>query len=319
MGKIRVEVVATSSVVPKVELHLGLDRLKVLGFEVNVADNIMARDFAYAGGVEQRAAAFYAAAMSASEIVWAVRGGYGASQLLSQLEILSRTGLPPSQKILIGYSDVTALYEFVTQRWGWKILHAPMLASADFHQMRTDDEAALLSIISTGALQVRYREQDLQWLHQTASFESLAAPLYGGNLAVVCSLIGSPWQLDFSGKIVFFEEIGESWCKIDRLLQQLFLSGALRHCKAIVLGEFTNCADLSPRGRVSPDSEEYVNLRDVLTPKEAMRRVFSRLGAALDVPVCAGLAVGHCVANAPLPLQANYRLSNARGLEFISW
>ncbi|NQZ29860.1 MAG: LD-carboxypeptidase [Oceanospirillaceae bacterium] len=321
MTKIKVDVVATSSVVPKVELERGLVKLSALGFSFSLAENALTQDFAYAGDPQQRAKAFYDAAMSDSELVWAIRGGYGAAMLLRHLAALDANAATPKPKILIGYSDLTALNQFVSERWGWKILHAPMIASNDFHQMRIDDEAALMSFISGNVAKIRTKEAALTWIHRVNSAldNPIEARLNGGNLAVICSMIGTPWQLDFSGKIVFLEEIGESWCKIERMLQQLLLSGLLDKCKAVVLGEFSNCFDSSPRGLISDVDEARHNLRVVLTPEQAMQRVFSDFGSALNVPVCASVTVGHCAENSPLPLLANYRLCEENDLEFLSW
>jgi len=314
---IKVDVVATSSVIPPVEFQFGIDKLSALGFELQFADNLLQQDFAYAGTAKLRANAFYQAAMSDSDVVWAVRGGYGASQLLTELEVLSAVAHPKKKKILIGYSDLTALYQFVSDRWGWEILHAPMLASKDFHQMRSDDEQALLSLIKGEYAPVRYQEGGIKWLTANDDF-SVTASLSGGNLAVICSMIGTPWQLDFSGKLLFLEEIGESWCKIERMLQHLLLSGALKQCKGIVLGEFTNCFDTSPKGLKSRQGDDYCALRTAFNPTQALEKVFCNLAAQLDVPIGYGLAVGHCSENAPLALFKNYRLSTQQGLERLN-
>ncbi len=320
MAKIMVDVVATSSVVPKVELQLGLDKLFELGFSTRLADNIMLQEFAYAGSAEQRAAAFYRAAMSDSELVWAIRGGYGAAQLLDILTELSVREKPTKQKILIGYSDLTALYQFVSEQWGWKILHAPMISSKDFRQITLENERRLLSLLTTSAVDFKWQIQPLKWLHTPKLSSALiTAQLYGGNLSVICSMLGTPWQLDFSDKILFLEEIGESWSKIDRMLEQLHHSGSLASCKAIVLGEFTSCNDASPRGLGSEDDESLENVRKTLTATQGMEAVFKRLGKKENIPICSGLPVGHCLINSPLPLLATYRLSAAKGIELMCW
>jgi muramoyltetrapeptide carboxypeptidase len=192
-----------------------------------------------------------------------------------------------------------------------------MLASKDFHQMRSDDEQALLNLIKGGSAPVRYREGAIKWLTVPGDF-AVTASLSGGNLAVICSMIGTPWQLDFSGKLLFLEEIGESWCKIERMLQHLLLSGALKQCKGIVLGEFSNCFDTSPKGLKNKVGDDYGALRTAFNPAQAFEKVFSNLSTQLDVPIGYGLAVGHCSENAPLALFKNYRLSTEQGLELLN-
>ncbi|MEH6444952.1 MAG: LD-carboxypeptidase [Oceanospirillaceae bacterium] len=317
----KVEVVATSSVVPVIELQRGLNKLSDLGFSYHCATNLLDQDFIYAGSQEVRAQAFYAAAQSDAEVVWAVRGGYGAGQLLEILSYLENKNIPIKKKLLIGYSDVTALFGFVTQKWGWRVLHASMLASADFHNIAPVDESALLGLIKQNYAQPCWHQQPLTWVSsQNLQLEHpIMAPLFGGNLAVICSLIGTPWQLDFSNKILFLEEIGESWSKVERMLQQLLFSGSLQKCKAIVLGEFTHCKDIAPSGLIDEDSSEREPIRTALSSQQALEHVFSKLAEALAIPIALGLPVGHCAHNAPLPLLANYKLSLDCGLELIDW
>lgn len=317
----KVDVVATSSVIPKVELQRGLQILLRLGFDCKLATNLLAADFAYAGSVDERASAFYQAALTDSQIVWAVRGGYGAAQLLESLSQLTAEHGVPAKKLLIGYSDITALYQFVSEHWGWDILHASMVSSQDLQSLYQEDQLALLSFIDRRSGKARWDGQPLNWISQVKMHSDtvIKGQLYGGNLAVICSLIGTPWQLDFSNKILFIEEIGESWSKIDRLLQQLHLSSSLKTCKGIILGHFSHCLDASPKGLAAEDKDLLVELRPVLTPEQALYQVFSRFSALTCLAVCAGLPIGHIKHNAPLPLLAHYELSISKGLVFSHW
>jgi muramoyltetrapeptide carboxypeptidase len=316
-----VDVVACSSVVPKVELQRGLNKLKALGFEYRLANNVFNQYFAYAGTVEERALAFYQAAKTDSQVVWAVRGGYGAAQLLNQLQQLTIKFGKPEKKLLIGYSDVTALYQFVQEQWGWEILHASMVSSKDFHNMNDSDQTSLLGFIHKRNTIARWHAQTLTCISNLSddSDRIISGQLFGGNLAVICSLIGTPWQLDLSKKILFLEEIGESWSKIDRMLIQLHLSGSLTHCKAIVLGEFVHCRDSSPQGLQAEGSSSLVELRTPLSEEQGLKLVFSQFSKLSTLPVFSGLPVGHIAQNAPLPLLAYYELSVDQGLVFKHW
>ncbi len=317
----KVKVIATSSVVPKIEFKQGLEKLRGLGFEVDVADNMLEQDFAYAGDQQLRAQQLIKAAQSDAQICWAVRGGYGAIQILPLLARMSEDAVVDSDKLLIGYSDLTALYQFVSEQWGWRILHAPMVSSKDFREMSTIDQRSLLALIESGSCDEKpWQKQPLQWIsHAGLANEAVNAPLFGGNLAVICSMIGTPWQLDFTGKILFLEEVAESWCKIERMLDQLYLSGCLDQCKAIVLGKFSHCRDSSPAGLKSEDSDQKEAIRETFTEDEAVQRIFLQLANKLNIPVAYGLSIGHFDDNAALPMLANYRLSLDKGLELISW
>lgn len=317
----KVSVIAASSVIPQVECKLGLKKLEQLGFVIECAENLQDQDFAYAGSDEQRAQHFYQAACSDSDICWAVRGGYGASQILPFIEKLALQQGAIAGKLLIGYSDVTALYQFASQRLGWRILHAPMIASKDFREIKPVAEQALMSLIEQKHTDLKpWQTQPLQWIAKGDLVNrALSAPLFGGNLAVICSMIGTPWQLDFAGKILFLEEIGESWCKIERMLEQLYLAGCLDSCPAIVLGQFIHCRDSSPKGFKDENCAELVDIRSPLTEQQAMHRVFGRLARKLSIPIAFGLSVGHFEKNSSLPLLANYRLSLEEGLSLIDW
>ncbi len=321
----KVSVVATSSVIPQVELELGLKALATLGFEVKCAENLSDQDFAYAGSVQTRAQQFYQSACDDSDICWAVRGGYGASQILPALEQLTADKGAQPNKLLIGYSDLTALYQFVSERWGWRIIHGPMVASKDFREMNTGDQQSLLALIEQRSCHNSpWQKQPLQWINQAdIAQEALEAPLFGGNLAVICAMLGTPWQLDFKGKILFLEEIAESWCKIERMLDQLFFAGCLNECKAIVLGKFIHCRDSSPLGlkdiQTDQQNEQKEAIREALTEQQAMQRVFGSLAEKLNIPIASGLSIGHFDENAALPLLANYRLSLDHGLELLDW
>lgn len=317
----KVEVVACSSVVPQVEFHWGLNKLVELGFKYHLASNISNQYFAYAGTADERAIAFYQAAKTDSPVVWAVRGGYGAAQILSQLQQLSSQYGKPDKKLLIGYSDVTALYQFVSEHWDWEILHASMISSKDFKNIHESDQASLLDFITNRSGNARWNAQPLNCI-SNLSFKCdkvISGQLFGGNLAVICSLIGTPWQLDFSDKILFLEEIGESWSKIDRMLLHLHLSGSLTHCKAIVLGQFIHCRDSSPQGLLRENASTLVDLRNPLSEEQGLELVFTQFSKLSTLPVYSGLPVGHIEQNAPLPLLAHYELSIHKGLVFKHW
>lgn len=319
--EVTVDVVACSSVVPPIELKRGLNKLTELGFAYRLGSNLSYQSFAYAGTIEERAIAFYQAAKADSQIIWAVRGGYGAAQLLTHLQRLSKEQGLPKKKLLIGYSDLTALYQFVSEQWGWDILHASMVSSKDFQSINDRDQSALIQFIENRSGVARWQGKSLNCISK-ASLDSksvISGQLYGGNLAVICSLIGTPWQLELSGKILFIEEIGESWCKIDRMLLQLYLAGCLTHCKAIVLGQFIHCRDTSPKGVLTEQSSELVDLRTPLSESEGLELVFYEFSNLCKLPIFSGLPVGHIEQNAPLPLLAHYELSIKNGLVFKHW
>src|SRR5687767_4258042 len=132
---LRVGIIATSSPVPMVELTAGVEILRREGFNVIVHDQCAMQHFTFAGTDRERCSALTGLAYAPDiDVIWCARGGYGATRLLPLLDdgTLER-GVPP-RKLLVGYSDVTALHEYVRTRWGWTTLHAAMPASTTFGQ-----------------------------------------------------------------------------------------------------------------------------------------------------------------------------------------
>jgi muramoyltetrapeptide carboxypeptidase len=225
-----------------------------------------------AGPDAQRLADLHAALADADvAALHCLRGGYGAMRLLDAIDLdLVRSAC----KLLIGYSDITALHALWC-RAGVPSLHAPMPASDLIQPGREDDEAALFNLLRQGltkgdALAPERAPVDL---HVPGQAQGL---LVGGNLSLVAALLGTPWAWPVDGAILFLEDIHEELYRVDRMLTQLRLAGVLDRAAGFVLGSFTEQA--APTGL----------LRDML--------------AGLGKPLLAGWPAGHGTPNRPLPL-----------------
>jgi muramoyltetrapeptide carboxypeptidase len=312
----RIAVVAASSVVPRVELDEGVERLRVEGLEVRVWPQVYQRHFTYAGDDVSRARAFYDAACDPDiEVVWMARGGYGAARVTRLVEEWGqREGLPSAGKLLAGYSDVTVLHEYARRRWGWATLHAPMPAEADFGRFDARHWRALIDL-------VRRRHPGSVWgtvrwvVPPTQDVEGM---LVGGNLSLWASMVGTGTEFEPSraaGGILFLEDIGERYYRIDRMLQQVVRAGLLEGCRAIVLGDFADCDDDPVKMVRGQRPGERVPLRPRIGWEEAVAEIFGKLG----VPVAVGLPVGHGPNFAPLPLGARYRVGADGAVELVGW
>lgn len=194
--------------------------------------------------------------------VWAIRGGYGLTRILDQLDYSAFTPKP-----LIGFSDVVALHVPLARR-GFPVIHAPVI-----HSMKQTDEASRLHLTQLLAGNPTEAMPGTQWVSGQVS-----APIVGGNLCMLSVLCGTPWQLDTRGKILVLEDIGEYVYRIDRMLQQVKSAGMFNGLAGVVLGEFTECAP--PQGA---DFDVYDVLHDHL--------------GRLNVPVLAHAPIGHDSAN----------------------
>ncbi len=316
-----VGVFAASSIVPQVEFRAGIEHLQRQGFEPRVESQVLDAKFIFPGSDEERAGAIYKLANDPSiPILWAARGGYGAGRLIPLLDRLTRErGKPANHKLLVGYSDVTVLHEFVRQRWGWSTLHAPMPAASNFDSLDPAEWNA------TAAYVRGEHNVDAPWQHATLDWmtdppkQNLQGELVGGNLSLWAAMAGTSVSVPGKGKIVFLEDVDEPFYRIDRMMTQLAQSGAFDGAAAIVLGDFTRCNDENNQCLAAPGSTEKKPLRKVFEQPEAFARIFGDVGRALGVPIAQGLPVGHGPRYAPLPLGAKYELTPAGKLRLLKW
>lgn len=311
-----VGIFAASSVVPPVEFEIGVEFMRAQGFDVTVHPSVLHQHYTYSGTDRERADSFFElAADPRIEVLWAARGGYGAARILPLLDELTRArGKPAIQKLLVGYSDVTPLHEYVRTRWGWSTLHASMPAGSSFVALKPDELAATMDCVRHQRAEFPWEKLKLNWL-TAAPASPVTAELVGGNLALWASTTGSPYWQTGAGKILFFEDIGEALYRLDRMVTQLRLAGAFDGCHAVVLGDFTDCKDESNTRRAARDSSDRVPLRQTYSLEQGLLEIFGGLG----VPVATGLPVGHGDNYSPLPLGARYQLGVDGALKLVSW
>lgn len=221
--------------------------------------------------------------------VWCARGGYGAARLLPLVDWarVRGTGRP---RAFVGFSDVTALHLGIARELGWVTLHGPVAALlgddtpsttlSGIHRVLTDPSPPGRLAVPGGA--------DGWAPHARVVRPGTASgPLTGGNLALVASLVGTPWAMRAVGHVVMLEDVGEAPYRIDRMLGQLRASGALDGCTGIAFGSSPTCEE-------APDDRPSLGLLDVLDD------VFGDLG----VPVAYGWPTGHTAHQWTLPMGA---------------
>src|SRR5437016_3552065 len=145
---VRIAIIAASSAVPLTELSLGVERLQSAGFTVEIQPHCRAQHFVFAGDDEQRAIEIYAAARSHRfDVLGCACGGYGAARILPILDQLTAERGTPPPKLLVGFSDVTALLSYVHRRWGWRTIHGMMPASTAFRDPANPDWTSLVALV----------------------------------------------------------------------------------------------------------------------------------------------------------------------------
>jgi muramoyltetrapeptide carboxypeptidase len=183
---------------------------------------------------------------SDSKIIWCLRGGYGSARLLEKLSKLKK---PKTTKILIGYSDITALHLFLNQKWGWQTIHGPMITSFSDAQFEKKCLTEIKNLLLTNKVQNEFKLTPLNHAAETTK-SIIAGELLGGNLAMVQSLFGTRFELKAKDRIIFLEDVNEKGYQVDRMLNHLSMSGSLSKAKAIVLGDFSGGEESSGENNV---------------------------------------------------------------------
>ena len=287
-----VAVVAPASNLKADYLARGVAELERLDFRARYEPGILDKA-RYTAGDDRRRAAELTRAFADPEIkaVWAARGGYGSMRLF---DLLDEDLIGRSPKIFIGYSDMTALSLYFYRRFGWVTFHGPMaakdLAGGEEHY----DRETLIKAITVASPLGEIRSNKTEMLHRGAGGR-VTGRLLGGCLSLITAMTGAPDELDTRGSILFLEDTATRPYAIDRMLQQLKLSGKFDEVRGIVFGEMTDCVQHADQG---------YRIQDVL----------AECTADLNIPVMFGLPSGHSPrGNLTLPLGVTATLDADRG------
>ncbi|MET1757162.1 LD-carboxypeptidase [Novosphingobium sp. RD2P27] len=261
------------------------DTVRAMGLVPKLAPHLTAREGYLAGDDRTRAADFQA--MFADEdvaAVMSVRGGWGCARILPYLDFAALTRSP---KLFIGFSDNTALHMAIAARCGFPTIHGSNASTSwrqsswdAFHALAFEGATPTIATPSSPAALLTSGASRVRTFHSGKA----RGRLLGGNLSVLSALVGTPFLPDFTGAILFLEDVNESEYRIDRMLTQLALSGILARVAGIVFGQCTNCAE---------QAAGYGNF----TIYEVLDRAFASLG----VPAFQGAPFGHISGQVSIP------------------
>lgn len=208
---------------------------------------------------------------SDKKYLWAVKGGYGSARLFEQLKSIPPPSIP---KVFIGYSDATFLHLFFG-RWGWKTIHGAMPIDLARGEISYRNFTAIGEMISTQKGALSYG--NIVGLNRLAkSHIPINGEVIGGNLTLLASSLGTPWELIGTDKIIFIEDTGVRGYGVDRGLNHLSQSGVLKDARAILFGEF-------------------------LRGDEHVKYAIQRFADEAQLPVFIASNFGHGISNYPLP------------------
>ena len=275
-----VRVLSPSSACDREPFAKGVQRLKDMGLRPTFAKNMRAKSD-YLAGDDALRLADLRQALSEPELkfIWAARGGYGATRLLPALAQLR----PATPKLLIGFSDISALHALWFSRYGLCSLHAPVVTT--LHDEPEDSLGHLHNILTGHAQNLSL---PLDAAANSGLPQNIKGTIFASNLTLLATLAGTPYFADLSGCILCVEEVGERPYHLDRLWTQIRQAGLLAGVEAIVLGDFYKC----------DEKDASLSAEDGL--RHALR--------GLNIAVYRGLQMGHRAPNFALPIGARARL-----------
>jgi len=271
------------------------DFVSDLGYRARVADNFQEQgaDSFSANTNEIRAQNLINALKSPdSTVIWALRGGYGATPLIRELDKHDFSSTP---KVIIGYSDLTALGLYFTQKYNWKFIHGGML-SWYIAGKQINELTIMKSLLDNSWTKLEYKLVPLNSAARNSY--SIAAKVLGGNLSLIQCSLGTKWHIDTKGKILFFEEVGERGYRIDRMLHHLKDADGFEKTIAIIVGDMS----CTPENDGSTLCDVAVN----------------HLAQSLNIPVFKSNQFGHGDQNYPLIFNydAHLRMGDAPSIVF---
>ena len=230
-----IAVVAPAGKVLPEQVLPGIEWLKINGFRVITGHHLLSVEFQFAGKDNERNADLQSALdhPEVKAVIFA-RGGYGT---IRTLESITLEGFRKHPKWLVGFSDITILHN-ICANMDTPSIHGPMLRGFLEKDGQPSESFLRLMNVLSGKKPV------YQFGSQTANRPGLTTgKLAGGNLSLLYSLLGTPYDMDTENKILFIEDIGEYLYHIDRMMISLRLAGKLRNLKGLVVGQFTGVKD----------------------------------------------------------------------------
>jgi len=285
----RVGIVAPASNIKRAELESGCAALQAAGYEPFYFDSIFDQTLYFAGTPERRVRELEA--MFVRDDVRAIicaRGGYGANYLLDALDIEKIRANP---KVFVGYSDVTTLLTHFLDRAGMATFHGPMAAKDWAHDDGVEMASWLSAMEGSPAWEIVPGPAAIGLADGTAH-----GILYGGCLSMLVASLGTPYEIQTEGTLLFLEDVSVKPYQVDRMLMQLKMAGRFNGVRGLLFGEMTDCFQSGSQGY-------------------KLEEVIMRILGGLGIPVAFGVRSGHVAsANVTLPLGVEAELSVNSGM-----
>ncbi|NVK65110.1 MAG: LD-carboxypeptidase [Flavobacteriales bacterium] len=262
--------------------------LHQLGYQTKLGKNVFKQDGYFSASDEERAAEFMEL-IEDQEVngIFFIRGGWGCARLLELLDYESITQHP---KVIMGFSDITALLNAITSETGIVTFHGPG-GNSTWNEYSVNYINRLLRKAEKVTFENTHSDHPIA-TYSTGEAEGI---LYGGNLSVLCGMIGSDYLPDWSEKILFLEDVAEEPYRIDRMLTQLKLAGVFEQISGLVLGNFRKCIAEEPHRSFT------------------LEEVFEQHFKDAKIPVFYGAQIGHIRNKFTVPVGVKVRMNSENG------
>jgi muramoyltetrapeptide carboxypeptidase len=259
----------------------GVAVLESMGYNVRIPDDLFEKEGYLAGRDEDRASQLMRLFQDDSvRAVFCARGGFGSMRVLPLLDFEALCARP---KILLGFSDITALLVAVHGRCNLVTFHGPLVTT--LRKASENTRSALINAVGADS-PLTVKAANPKVLRTGKAF----GPVLGGNLTSLCHLMGTPYEPSFEGRLLFLEDRGEAPYRIDRMLTQLKLGHHLQALSGVILGSFEDCGKL-----------------------DDVHQVVKNAFGNTDIPILAGFDIGHSAENLTVPIGVQAELNAEEG------
>ena len=285
----KIAVISPAGAVEASQLEEGIARIKNKGYEPVLGEHVYTKfsnGYNYAG-TEQERIKDLNWALNDSEIsaVWASRGGYGCQHLIKHIEL---NGFKDRPKWYIGYSDNTVVQSYLLKK-GFASVHGQTVKTSSFGVI--DESYDLIFDILEG------KKPEYSFAsHQLNRTGTVEGQLTGGNLALIYALLGTEYSFKFKNRILFIEDIGESFYALDRMIMSLELAGVFHKISGLIVGGMTNMGDEKENKQYNESFDEF-----------AYQLISERI-LKYDFPVIFGFPNGHIKDNRPLIIGSHIKI-----------
>lgn len=293
----------------KAAFRRGISRLKALGHEVEVDPDALSSRMRFAGDDDTRLAAIHRASASGADVALMSRGGYGLTRILDRIDYQAVSKAISSGMQFVGISDFTAFQLALYAKTASISWAGPALCEGFGVQPAPDDimEDCFNDMLVGQGEGVGWRLAPVRGktvpADETAAqeFNIANATLWGGNLAVLVSLIGTPYFPKVNGGILFLEDVSEPPYRVERMLTQLLHTGILGKQKALLMGQFTEF-------KLTPHDKGF-----------KLKTVFDWVQSQINIPVLTNLPYGHVQTKVLLPVGAKVEMAVQGRNALIAW